>query len=83
MDISLNDDQTLLRETARAFAKAALTPDRIRPLEETETLTQDDPTWVAEYAHFKALCATGGPSGFDNDIWIGRTLDALAHEAAA
>ncbi len=54
-----------------------------RPLEETETLTQDDPTWVAEYAHFKALCATGGPSGFDNDIWIGRTLDALAHEAAA
>lgn len=54
-----------------------------RPLEETETLSQDDPTWVAEYAHFKTLCAAGGPSGLDNDIWIGRTLDALAHEAAA
>lgn len=36
MDISLNDDQTLLRETARAFAREALTPDRIRALEETE-----------------------------------------------
>ena len=54
-----------------------------RPLEETDSLTQADPTWEAEYAHFKRLCAAGGPSGFDNDIWIGRTLDKLAHEAAA
>lgn len=54
-----------------------------RPLEETETLSQDDPTWAAEYAHFKSLCTAGGPSSFDNDIWIGRTLDVLAHEAAA
>lgn len=54
-----------------------------RPTEETETLTQDDPTWVAEYAHFKALCAAGGPSGFDNDIAIGESLAKLAHEARA
>ncbi len=28
-----------------------------RPPEEMVTLTQDDPTWEAEYAHFKGLCA--------------------------
>jgi scyllo-inositol 2-dehydrogenase (NADP+) len=53
-----------------------------RPSEETETLTQDDPTWAAEYAHFTALCAAGGPSGIDNDIAVGRGLAALAREVA-
>ena len=28
-----------------------------RPPEETVTLVQDDPTWAAEYAHFKSLVA--------------------------
>ena len=32
MDISLNDDQTLLRDTALSFAQSVLTPDRIRQL---------------------------------------------------
>ena len=53
-----------------------------RPTEENATLTQDDPTWVAEYAHFKTLCAAGGPSSFDNDIAVGRGLAKLAREAA-
>jgi scyllo-inositol 2-dehydrogenase (NADP+) len=54
-----------------------------RPPEATDTLVQDDPTWLAEYAHFKALCAAGGPSGLDNDVAIGRALATLAREAAA
>lgn len=52
-----------------------------RPLEEGDTLTQDDPTWAAEYAYFQALCAAGGPSSFANDIWIGRALADLAGKA--
>jgi scyllo-inositol 2-dehydrogenase (NADP+) len=54
-----------------------------RPLEEGDTLTQDDPTWAAEYAHFQALCTTGGPSSFGNDLWIGRALAVLAEKAQA
>lgn len=47
-----------------------------RPDEESVTLVQPDPTWDSEYAHFKALCASGG-SNIDNDIWINDTLRLL------
>lgn len=36
MDISLNDDQTMLHETALGFARDAMTPARIRELEGSE-----------------------------------------------
>lgn len=36
MDITFNDDQVMLQETALAFAKSALAPVRIRALEEDE-----------------------------------------------
>ncbi len=36
MDITIDDDQRLLRDTALAFAQKALTPARIRELETTE-----------------------------------------------
>lgn len=49
-----------------------------RPPEESAVLVQDDPTWAAEYAHFKALCAAGGPSNVANDLWIDARLEALA-----
>lgn len=52
-----------------------------RPDERAETLVQPDPTWVAEYAHFKALCASGGPDNLDNDLWINGALRNLAAEA--
>lgn len=48
-----------------------------RPPEETETLVQDDPTWAAEYDHFKHLCKTGGPGNLANDLWINATLRTL------
>ena len=36
MDISLNQDQQLLYETALEFARSAMTPTRIRELEDSE-----------------------------------------------
>ncbi len=52
-----------------------------RPQEEEETLEQADPTWALEYAHFKSLCAEGGPSNLDNDLWINGELNRLARQA--
>lgn len=49
-----------------------------RPPEESVTLVQDDPTWDAEYAHFKQLCAKGAPGNLSNDLWINATLRGLA-----
>ncbi|MGQ0663497.1 MAG: Gfo/Idh/MocA family protein [Pseudomonadota bacterium] len=48
-----------------------------RPDEETVTLVEADPTWAAEYAHWKTLCTAGGPSNTDNDLWIAAALDQL------
>jgi scyllo-inositol 2-dehydrogenase (NADP+) len=49
-----------------------------RPDEESVTLVQADPTWATEYEYFKALCAAGGLSNTDNDIWIQSRLDELS-----
>lgn len=48
-----------------------------RPDEESVTLVQPDPTWVAEYAYFKRLCQTG-TSNIGTDIWINDTLGGLS-----
>lgn len=48
-----------------------------RPDEETVTLVQADPTWALEYAHFRGLCAAGGPSNLANDLWIQANLARL------
>ncbi|MBL8703191.1 MAG: hypothetical protein JNM30_00025, partial [Rhodospirillales bacterium] len=54
-----------------------------RPPEESVTLVQDDPTWEAEYAHFKALCAGGAKTDLSGDLWLSRTLRRLGHDAIA
>jgi predicted dehydrogenase len=58
-----------------------------RPPEEAATLVQDDPTWEAEYAHFKYLCAAGKPTDLSTDLWLNRLLrrlgDAAIKKAAA
>lgn len=54
-----------------------------RPSEDTVVLTQADPTWELEYAHFKRLCAAGAAADFDNDLWIGRVLGRLTTQAMA
>jgi predicted dehydrogenase len=51
-----------------------------RPNEEAVTLVQPDPTWLAEYQHFKRLCEAGD-SNIDNDIWMNEALGALSREA--
>lgn len=52
-----------------------------RPPEETVTLVQDDPTWVAEYDHFKSLIAARAPADLSNDRWLLRVLGRLSDEA--
>lgn len=54
-----------------------------RPPEQAVTLIQDDPTWAAEYAHFKEACAAGAKTDFSNDLWIGRTLGRLGKAVRA
>ena len=52
-----------------------------RPTEECRTLVEPDPTWAAEYAHFKALCAARAGGNLPNDILINRGLQALTEAA--
>jgi predicted dehydrogenase len=54
-----------------------------RPPEDTVTLTQDDPTWELEYAHFKSLCAGGHVTDLSNDIRLNRMLRELSVDAIA
>lgn len=52
-----------------------------RPDEQATTLVRADPTWAAEYQHFKQLCQAPGENqagNLDNDIWIQDKLQELA-----
>ena len=53
------------------------------PPELAVTLTQEDPTWALEYAHFKKLCAERTPTDLSNDFILQRTLTRLAKDAVA
>jgi scyllo-inositol 2-dehydrogenase (NADP+) len=53
-----------------------------RPPEESLTLVQPDPTWLAEYQHFKELCAAGAAGNIDVDICLNKILGDLARQAA-
>ena len=51
-----------------------------RPPEDVVTLVEDDPTWAAEYVHFKELC--GNPcTDLSNDLWLQRLLRRLGESA--
>ena len=50
-----------------------------RPKERTETLEKIDPTWEAEYAHFRELCRQPAHN-LANDIWIQEQLGALRQQ---
>jgi hypothetical protein len=52
-----------------------------RPPEHMVTLTQDDPTWELEYAHFKKLCSGGHDTDLSNDIRLNRMLRQLGEAA--
>lgn len=56
-----------------------------RPTEDSRTVVEPDPTWAAEYDHFKALCADGGGGNLGNDVVINgglRKLIDAAHRLA-
>jgi scyllo-inositol 2-dehydrogenase (NADP+) len=48
-----------------------------QPLEDAQILTREDPTWAAEYAHFKKLCKLGAKADLSNDLWLYRALSRL------
>ena len=48
-----------------------------RPPEDVVTLVEDDPTWAAEYAHFKSLCESRHSTELSNDLWLQRLLRQL------
>jgi scyllo-inositol 2-dehydrogenase (NADP+) len=51
------------------------------PPESAVTLVQEDPTWAAEYQHFKSLCERGAQTDLSNDLMIQRTLRRLGEAA--
>jgi Predicted dehydrogenases and related proteins len=52
-----------------------------RPPERSTTLVQEDPTWAAEYAHFKALVESGATTDLSQDLWLQTTLRRLSEDA--
>lgn len=56
-----------------------------RPPEEAVTLIQADPTWTAEYEHFKRLCRDGAAASgaLATDLGLNRILAAVARGADA
>ena len=48
-----------------------------RPPENSITIVKEDPTWEAEYNHFKQLVASGVTTNLSNDIWLQRNLRKL------
>lgn len=52
-----------------------------RPPEESVTLVEEDPTWAAEYAHFKGLVEAGVPTDLSGDLWLNRLLRRLGEDA--
>jgi predicted dehydrogenase len=48
-----------------------------RPPEKSRTLVQEDPTWEAEYKHFKQLVESGMQTDLTNDLWLQTNLRRL------
>lgn len=53
-----------------------------RPDETSHTLVCADPTWEAEYAHFKRLCAAPAHN-LDHDLWINATFNQVRRDLHA
>jgi hypothetical protein len=52
------------------------------PKEEVVVLEQPDPTWAAEYAHFKALVTSKKTTDLSDDFWLQQTLRSLSSSIA-
>jgi predicted dehydrogenase len=54
-----------------------------RPREDVVMLEQPDPTWAAEYAHFKQLCLGNARADLSTDMWLQQTLGRLSREVTS
>lgn len=52
------------------------------PPEARVVLVEEDPTWAAEYAHFRGLCERSVETDLSADIWLQTTLASLARGIA-
>src|SRR5438105_8398453 len=52
-----------------------------KPPEDVVTLTQEDPTWALEYAHFKDLCSRRAATDLSRDLWLQKLLRSLGEQA--
>ncbi len=51
-----------------------------RPLEKSETLIQEDPTWEAEYIYFKHLINTATVTDLSTDYWLQKNLRTMGEK---
>jgi len=51
-----------------------------RPQEWSETFIQDDPTWEAEYIHFRKLIETSTLTDLSTDLWLQRNLRRMGEQ---
>jgi scyllo-inositol 2-dehydrogenase (NADP+) len=54
-----------------------------RPPEESAVLVSEDPTWAAEHAHFRELCAAPTAADLSHDLWLNRMIRGLGERAIA
>jgi predicted dehydrogenase len=73
--------ESLCKWGPTTFTRRARVLPSGRPPEESVTLVSEDPTWAAEYDHFKALVAKKVPTDLANDRWLLRVLGKLSAEA--
>jgi predicted dehydrogenase len=73
--------ESLCKWGPSVFTRRARVLPSGRPPEESVTLFQPDPTWVAEYRHFNELCAAGRDGNIGTDIVLNELLSGLARQA--
>jgi predicted dehydrogenase len=73
--------ESLCKWDTTVFTKRTRILPSGRPTEEKVPLTQPDPTWDLEYAHFKRLVESGAVTDLATDLWLHRTLSRLGADA--
>jgi predicted dehydrogenase len=75
--------ESLCKWDAATFTRRLRVLPSGRPPEEKISLSQADPTWDLEYAHFKRLVEGGATTDLSTDLWLHRTLSRLGDDAVA
>ena len=51
------------------------------PLEDNQTIIQEDPTWNLEFENFTQMCLKNSKKDLTKDIWIYEKLNDLSKQA--